>query len=228
MPAAAVPLISSGVGALTSIFGKKSANQATQMSPAEQQAQTGQLGAADTQGAMGGKLFAQGMPQTQQAGSYFSSLAGGNRAQMTQALAPDIQNINDVYGGTASALSRFTRGPERSVQMGEAERERSGKIASLFSSGRFGANQQLAQMGAQSTGQAGGLFSAASAGYGNVGQRGMQNRYLGEGVQRQAGQDTGNALFGILQSYQKYQQGRGGGGGGGGDVGPTPWGGSLS
>ncbi len=142
-----------------------------------------------------------GIPQLQQAGGYFSSLAGGNRAQMTQTLAPDIANINSVYGGTARSMSRFLRGPTKDTQLAEADRQRAGQIGSLFSAGRTNANSALAGLGGANVGQgtsattgAGGLFSSQA----NLGQ---QADIAGAGISSSAGAGFGGLLFNLLRNF---------------------------
>lgn len=211
MPVAA-PLISTAVGAVGSLLGRKSANKAAQPSGAELAAEQGQTQNARNLTGTGTGLLAQGMPQLRQAGGYFSTLAGGNRAALTQALAPDIENINAVYGGTARTLQRFTRGPERTVQMAEAERERAGQVASLFRNARPQANAQLANMGQETIRGAGSLFDSAAGQYGNQAGRGLTNRYAGENLKRQAGEDYGNLFFNLAQTGMGLFRPGGGGG----------------
>ncbi len=238
--AAAVPgIIQGGMALGSALFGRKSAQGATQRSPEETAALTAQTGAANAQTdlarqqtAQGGQLFRQGMPQVQQAGRYFSTLAGGNRGAMTQALSPEISSINDVYGGTARTLSRFLRGPEKDVQGAEAERERAGLIGKLFAGGRGPANAQLGAMGAGQigAGQAG-LASAASANASAGGMFGQQvasgqaNRYAGANLERDTGADFGGLMFQLLKGYaSKGKSGTGGffpTGGGGGFTAPS-------
>lgn len=185
MPAAAlaIPAIASVAG---SYF---SAQRAATPSPQEQAGTQGQLGLASG-------LQGVGLPATQQAAGYFSKLAGGNRATMTQALAPDISNINSVYGGTARTLSRFLRGPEKDVAMAGAEQQRAGQIGNLFSTARPTANAALAGIGSGATGQAGGLFGTAVS-------QGIASRDLGANITSQAGQGAGGLFMQLLQAYQK-------------------------
>lgn len=207
----AIPAIISAGGAIgTSLLGRKSVQGSTQRSPAETAALTAQTGAANQLTEQSGQLSRQGMPQLQQAGRYFSTLASGNRGAMTQALAPDIESIRDVYGGTARTLSRFLRGPEKDVQLAETERERAGQIGGLFRGGRMGANTQLAGMGGAATGAAASGFGGAAGIFGGQAESGMRNRFGGADLEHQAGQDFGGLLFNILKMYS--QQGGSGGG----------------
>jgi hypothetical protein len=171
-----------------------------------------QYGMGDTLGRQGQGLFGrgsaqygQGQGQLQQSGKYFSTLASGNRSAMTQALAPQIEATNDVYSGTTRSLSRFLRGPEKDLQLAEAERGRAGAVSSLFRGGRGSANSALAEMGAGNAGQGMGLFSqslgantAAGGMYGGV--AGLSQRASEQTAQNKAqfwkgiGSLFGNAL----------------------------------
>ncbi len=211
MPAAAVaiPLIASAAG---SYFSSKSASTPGAQ---EQGAAAGQTNAAGQLSSNAATLSGIGGPALGQASKYFQQLAGGNRATMTQALAPQIQATNDVYGGTARTLSRFTRGPTQQVQMAEAERERGGQIGSLFATARPQAASALAGIGS-------GAFSGANAALGGTGGifgqqagQGMQSRFGGAQLGMEAGQGFGGLLFNLLKNYK----GGGGGGGFGGGIG---------
>jgi hypothetical protein len=182
MPAAAV-----AIPAVVSLI----QSQANKSSPGQTAAGTQLAGNAAQQGAIAG-------PALGQAAGYFGQLAGGNRATMTQALAPQITATNDVYGGTARTLARFTRGPTQQVQMAESERERGGQIGSLFSTARTGANQALAGIGQ-------GAFSgstAAAGGAGGVFGQQTSQALQGEQMGMQAGAGFGNLLFNLLKMYK--------------------------
>lgn len=182
----------------SAIYGAYQAHKASSKADALTANQTA-LG--KTQAAQSQSLFKQGMPQLQQAGNYFSTLAKGDRAATTQALAPAVANINDVYGGTARTLSRFLRGPERDTQMAEAERERAGKIGSLFRDAPGEANAQLATMGGSEVSAGMGGASSAAGIFSNAAQTNNQN----ETQSRQAGSDFGGLLFDLLKNYAGKQ-----------------------
>jgi hypothetical protein len=171
---------------------------------------SGGAGAFKSLGSLGGNLqgtgstlTGMGTPQLAQAGGYFSSLAGGNRATMTQALSPEISQINSVYGGTARTLSRFLRGPTKDVQMAEGERQRGGQIGSLFASARPQANAALAQLGGQEVGQ--GIAAQGTAGslFGTQANLGQQADIANAQLQSQAGQGFGGLLFNLLKTFAK-------------------------
>lgn len=166
-----------------------------------QGALAGQNAAAGSLGSQGSQLSAFGTPLLAQSGRYFSTLASGNRGAMTQALSPQIAATNDVYGGTARTLSRFTRGPEKDVQLAENERQRGGAIGSLFGAGRAGANSELANMGATATGQGIGATGASGSLFGNVANTSQAAQIEQNKEQQQSGQGFGGLFFDILKSF---------------------------
>lgn len=177
-----------------------------------QKALQGQTGAAGALTGQGGSLFGQGQGQLQQSGRYFSTLASGNRAAAGQVLKPEIQSVNDVYGGTARTLSRFLRGPEKDVQMAEGERERAGAVSNLFSSARPAANNALAAMGAGSTSMGLGATAAGGSQFGGVARTSQDAAVESAKLEQQQWQGFGNLLGKFLPFLPGF---RGGGGGGG-------------
>ena len=199
MPAAAI-----AVPAIVSLIANQ-ANQGSQSPQAGQSAAGNQLASnAATQAQIGG-------PALSQASGYFSKLASGNRATMTQALAPQISDINSIYGGTARTLARFTRGPTAQVAQAGAEQQRAGQLGSLFSTARTGANAELAGIGQSALG--GSTNAAAGAGgvFGQQAGQALQAGIAGGNFGMQAGQGIGNLMFNLLKAYKP---GSGGGGGG--------------
>lgn len=202
MPAAAIPALITAGGAIGStLLGRKAASGATRMSNEESAALTSQTRAANTLQDQSSSLFRTALPQIQQGSRYFSALAGGNRSVMQQTLAPEVEGINATYGGTRRSLARFLRGPDRDYQMGELERERAGKVASLFRDVRGNANQRLLEHGDQ-------LMGIGQAGVGTAAgiQSGAQNslfrnRMAGAQMEEQAGSDMGSLFFELLKSY---------------------------
>ena len=164
-----------------------------------QQAFVAQGGAGRNLSGMGSNLAGIGMPALAQSGRYFSTLAGGNRGAMTQALSPEISNISDVYTGAGRSLSRFLRGPEKDVQMGELERNRAGQIGSLLAGGRGAANQSLANFGVAATGAAGSAYSGAGSIFGSQAKTAQDARIAEVQAQEQAGQGFGGLFFNLLK-----------------------------
>lgn len=209
MPAAVIPALYAAGAIGGGIASYKAAKAASRVSPQEQAALDAQKNASDQLAASGQQLTNTGLPQLQQAGKYFSTLMGGNRAALQQQLAPDVANLNDVYGGTQRTLSRFLKGPDRDYQMGELSRQRAGAIGSLFTGARDRGAAGLLSLGQYGVSQGTSALSGAAGIAGNAGQSLFQNRAYGNQITGQAGASTAQLLFSLLQSYLMQ---RGGGG----------------
>ncbi len=201
MPAAAIPALATAGGSigagLLNYFSAKGASKPGKEEGAAIQQQTD----AGTQlGQQGQALSGFGMPKLQQAGNYFSTLAGGNRAATTQALAPETEQINKVYGGTQRTLARFLKGPDRDYQFGELARERTGQIGSLFRDARQRGIEGQVNLGQYGVSTGASLNQGAAGIAGEIANRGQQNRYAGQSLQRQSGSDTASLIFQLLRS----------------------------
>lgn len=200
MAAAAVPIIASAVG---SYIGRKDAQGAATPTGPEQNALTGQANSANLLYGQAQRTSRMALPAAQQATGYFSKLAQGSRGDLTQALAPDIQDTNAAYTGAGKSISRFLRGPDRSVQLGEMDRERSGRVAGLFSTARQNANTQLANISSGLLSQSNQGASGAGGLFGSSAQQQGYNRLTGEQIQSQAGEDWGNLFFQLTKSMSQ-------------------------
>jgi hypothetical protein len=198
MPAAIAlaPMVVQGISALKNRKKNNAANDLAAQN--EQQGQQQQQGISQALLGQGDSLASYGQSKLNQGGNYFSQLASGNRGATTQMLAPDVENINKTYGGTGRTLSRFLRGPERDMQLGELERERAGGVSSLFRNSRSDANKTLIDLGKY--GQSSALDARSNAGMisGNMSQQGLDKRAYGDQKGRQEGQDFGGLLFNFL------------------------------
>lgn len=202
MPATAVIGGTALVGSYLNYRGAKNASKRT---PEEQNALTAQTGVANQLRDQSSSLFRMGTPALSQAGRYYSTLASGNRGAMTQALAPEIEQTNQVYGGTRRSLARFLRGPDRDYQMGELERQRAGSVASLFREGRTNAVARLLDYGQGTTATATSALGGSAGIYGNVGRTAQNDRFAGNQMQQQAGYASGQLLMQLLQMYSQRQ-----------------------
>jgi hypothetical protein len=209
MPAAVVPAIQGGAALASYFGGRAAAGGAATPGPQEQAALNAQTRAGTALGGQGAALGGMGLAAQQQGLGYFSSLASGNRGAMQQALSPQIQQLNQTYGGTRRTLARFLRGPERDYQLGELERERSGGVASLFANARPNAVGQLLNYGGQMTGQGISALGGAGGIFGGQAAQLAYNRLSGAELQRQAGMDVGGLVFQLLKGLKP---------GGGGDA----------
>lgn len=201
MPAAAIPAIITAAGSVgAGALGYMSAKKASQPSPGEAAATKTQTDASDALSSQGRMLTGYGMPKLQQAGGYFSTLAGGNRAATTQLLAPETEAINALYGGTQRTLQRFLRGADRDSHLAELSRERVGKLGSLFSGARARGVEGLVNLGTYGVDRGTTALTGAAGIASDVAGRGMSNRYAGADLQRQAGADTAALIFQLLRS----------------------------
>lgn len=164
-----------------------------------QQAFASQTGVGNSLKQTGSDLTGMGTSQLRQSGNYFSTLASGNRAATAQALAPAVGNINSVYGGTARTLDRFTRGPDKTVQMAETERERAGQVSSLFRDAPANANANLASMGAGTTAMGLGATAGAGSIFGSQATLAQNAQISQNQQQEQAGQDFGGLIFNAIK-----------------------------
>lgn len=201
MSVAAVPAIIGAGGAIGGgILNYMGAKKAGTPGKDEAAATRAQTGAGNELAAGGRQLAGFGMPKLQQAGNYFSTLAGGNRAATTQALAPETEQINQIYGGTQRTLARFLRGPDRDYQMGELARQRTGALGSLFRDARARGVEGLVNLGQYGVSQGAGMTGGAAGIAGDVARAYQGNRLTASELQRQAGSDTAGLLFQLLKS----------------------------
>lgn len=198
MPVAA-PLIGA-VGAIgSSILGKKSAAGSATPTAAEQSALTAQTHAATGLAGAGAQALRQGTAATGQATNYFSTLANGNRGQLTTALSPEIEAVNKTYAGANSTISRFLRGPDKDMQAGELARERAGNIAGLYKGVRQNAATSLAGIGSAETSAGSGAMAGAGSLFGANASQGASNRLSGAELEHQAGSDFGNLFYNVFK-----------------------------
>jgi len=227
MAAAAVPIIASAAGAY---FGRQDASAAGNPTQMESGALDQQQGSAKALLNQGQQQSTMGLAGARQSLGYFSKLAQGSRADMAQTLQPETTAMNAAYTGAGKSIQRFLRGPDRSVQLGEMDRERSGKIASLFSSARSNANAQVGQISSGLLSNAASSLSGAGGQFGSVAGQGAYNRITGNEIQRQSGQDWGSLLSELFKTYANKPGSSNSAGSGGRTYNPsapisagTPW-----
>lgn len=222
----AIPLGIQVAGMIGSHFaGKAAKKSAMQLTPEEQQYYANSSGAAagakalgDTSATQSGKLFDTGMPAVSQATNYYSTLLRGNRAQMTQAVAPEAAGINDTYAGASRAIEHGgARGAARDQAVGEIAREKAGKVAGLIGGVRPQAAAALANTGLSTVSEGSRAAGTASSAYGNVGS--IYGNLIGNrGADRQSANTAGEAASSsigaltaqVLKTYSNYRAGSGG------------------
>lgn len=211
--AMAIPAAISVGGMIASHYASKKAQaNAMQQTPLEANAASSLSGMGDVLAKNGGELFRLGTPALGQALNYYSTLTGGNRAQMQEAVAPEAEQISETYGGAERGLARAgLRGAQRDQAVSELTRQKAGQISSLIGGVRNSAASTLAGIGGTALSAASGANSSATGAYGSL--------IGGEAARRTAGQnaaDATSAQFGslvadLLKNYGSKSAGAGGG-----------------
>jgi hypothetical protein len=198
--AAAIPYgIMGGQAIYGWIKNRQAAKQEQQARAQEQQMLTGATGVSNQLTQSGTNLTAQGMPGAQQAGSYYSTLLGGNRAQMAEATAGGRGAITDQYRGAERSLERSgIRGATGDLAKAELSRDRVGKIAGLTTGVQGQAANNLADLSTNLVGQGGNRLGAAGSIWsGLLGNR-TSARYDAEGTHQATSAAFGRTLFDLL------------------------------
>lgn len=195
----ALALAGMGAAAGSSMYSaKKQADamrQASTLSPAGTAAQEAIGQQAGKLNTMGDRLLGQGTNDLERVAAYWRPLLSGDRAQVSQAIAPDVASVTDVYRGAERSLDRSgVRGAQREQQAGELRRQKAGQIALMPMQQRGRAAEALAGIGgnyfstgANAIGEAGRLHGAVYAG-----ERGAATQ--GQGYALQAGQENNRAF----------------------------------
>lgn len=199
------PVVGQGVGAVAGgIAAKKAQAGALKRSPEELAALKGAQGVAGTASGVAGSLLRQSKPYIEKPANYYQQLLGGNRAAMTQAVAPGIASATDVYRGAERNLDRTgVRGAARDVASADLGRQRAGQIASLTTGVQPWAAGQLAGLGTGLLGQATPLYGTAGNIYTNLLGRGYENRTNAMVEGREMGKTVGGLVRDIGEAWPK-------------------------
>ncbi len=96
----------------------------------------------------GGGLYNIGSPAYTQALAYYQRLLGGDKAAMTEAVAPEAQALSEVYKGAGNSLEAGPlRGGARETATAELGRQKTGQIAGLIPQARQAAAGAAGQLG---------------------------------------------------------------------------------
>jgi hypothetical protein len=198
------------------LAGKQATKSAMQRTPEEQRALAGAYGIGDQASRMAQAAYGESRPYMRQAGGYYSTLLGGNRAAMSQALAGPTAQITDYYRGAGRNLRQSgIRGAARDVAAADLNRQRASQLAGLATGVQPYAADALAKLGIEGMQTAGPLLGTAGNIYGNLLNQGAWNRQYG----RQEGEKTGTAIGGFVRDIgDVLNRPRGGGQA----VGPAP------
>lgn len=194
--AAAAPYAAAGGGMLASYLSNRKGGD-------EKAALAAQTDATRLGTAQSADLYNFGRPFLDQAGSYYSRLAKGDRAGMTAALTPEISAINESYAGAEKGLERSgVRGVARDVAVGELGREKAGRVSSLFPVARNNAMSAVAQLGqfGTSSGQSGTFTGGQMFGNLAAGLRG--DRLARAESMSNAGATYGSLVYDLMKDRQ--------------------------
>lgn len=187
MPA---PVIAAGITAGVGMLGnrKTAAEKAMEGTARQQGVMANQISSmARQQHTMAG-------PAMQKAMQHYMQLAGGNRAAIQSALAPDMNNMMQSYKGAEIGMtSRMAPGPQRDAAIAALYQQKAGQMgmmpfhAKQNAFGQLGdMGQNLMQLGNQAYGTAGGILGGQAQTQSQLaqlaGQRQAQWGSLGEAV----------------------------------------------
>jgi hypothetical protein len=148
-------------------------------------------------------------PALNKAMNHYMQLAGGNRAVMQSAMAPEINSLMDTYKGAEMGTERLAPGPQRDRAIAELYRQKAGQMGMAGINARQNAFGQLGQMGQNLSQGANSMFGMA----GNVlgGQGNTLQGVAGMQQQRQQGWSQLGGAIGDI--FMPYIMGKFGGGG---------------
>lgn len=160
------------------------------------------------------QLFNLAAPGFAQAEDYYQSLASGNPAAITRAIAPTAQaSAQAQQGANANIMANDPAGGEKNLALEQSNIARQQQIAGAASGASTAANQSLGQLAGQgigesqtASGQASQGLSAGISGYGTLGNLQLSGQQL---QMEQKGQQLGvmGGLVGDVGSVAGSQQG---------------------
>ena len=196
----AIPIAMVAISAYSAYKNAKNASNQTKMMQA---GQTQAFGAGQQNQAAGKSLFNMGMPATQNAINYYSTILRGNRAAMQQATAGSAAQLTDVYRGAQRGLERQgVRGGEAATANAELNRDRANSIAQLTTGQQGGAAAALGQIGGQATGQAINATGDAGNAFNGVASQAAQQANYYTGNERSDMAGVGQGAGEILKWWQ--------------------------
>lgn len=204
-----VPLISSGIGLLGGVLGRRGGGGGGGNAMAQAQPAINALtNIGKTQLNQGQQAFSFGMPNLQKAGNYWSNLLSGSRAGIAGAIAPEVSALTDTYRGAQRSLERSAPGPGRDVAAAELNRQRAGQIGGLALGVRPAAAEQLGSLGQfgvtsglQGTQGAGGTFAQLLSGQTGLGNLALSQQKFASEQNEAFGNQLSKFLVGLIQAY---------------------------
>lgn len=227
MAALAAPLIGFGLSEVGKLFGGGGTAKVGPTSPTFRRAeQIGDLSknyAFDYALPEGQKLLSQSENTLQMPTDYWSKLLSGDRTQMMQAEAPEIQNISDLYSQQKKNISMFTpQGGGQTAALTEAPFQQARDVGTLLEKARPQAAQALQSIAGQEAAMSGQVTSEGlqAGGLSLNAVSDQINALLGKSAQDiPLQQQTGAGLYSILNNMITQGGGDGSGMGGPGQGG---------
>lgn len=184
------------------IMAKRAADNARKYSPEELAAIANSNKVAGQASDAAAAAIGESKPYLRDAGGYYQTLLHGNRAAMSQAVAPAYAATTDIYRGAERNLQQSgVRGAARDVARGELNRERASKLSGLVTGVQPGAAQALGSLGVEGMRNAAPLYNTAGNMYGNILTAGMRNRQWGDLQGTEAGRAWGGAVGDIFDIF---------------------------
>lgn len=120
----------------------------------------------------GGNVFSNALSSFEAPFNYYSNILAGDPAATSAAIAPDVANIDKVFGGAEKSVGQgAARGGFRSASMAELPFQKAGSISESVLKQRGGAaaaltqiSQMIAALGASQEGLGAGLLGATEQG----------------------------------------------------------------
>jgi hypothetical protein len=165
-----------------------------------------QTGIAQTFQQQGTQLIGEGQDQLRAPTNFYQQLLSGNKAAVSQAVAPDVANLRDVYSGAHKQLERSgTQGASRDMASAELGRQEAGQLGSFVLGARPAAAEAMTAMG-QNTRAAGvGMGMNAANIYGSLLTGARQDRAYNGAISQQIGENTGELLTSIYKAWGSKQ-----------------------
>jgi hypothetical protein len=183
---------------------KRAQDQAMRRSPEELAALANANKVAGGAASAADAAIGESKPYLRDAGSYYQTLLKGNRAAMSQAVAPSRAALTDTYRGANRALEQSgVRGAARDVQRGELNRQRASGLAGLVTGVQPKAAEALGNLGVEGTRAAAPLYGTAGSIYNSALTGGAQNRQWAAGQGSKAGEAWGGLTRDVIDAFNR-------------------------
>jgi len=193
-----------GGAVISGYMAKRAQDAAMRRSPEELAAIAAGTKVAGSAASAADAAVGESKPYLRDAGNYYQTLLRGNRAAMSQAVAPARAALTDTYRGATRALEQSgVRGAARDVQAGELNRQRASQMAGLVTGVQPKAAEALGNLGVEGTRAAAPLYGTAGSIYGGILTGGAQNRQWATNQGTQAGQAWGGIFRDAVDAFNR-------------------------